>query len=34
MDTQLILLVIPLAVIELGLAVTALVNWAKHKRRS
>ena len=31
MDTQLILLVIPLAAIELGLAVTALIHWAKRK---
>lgn len=31
MDSQMILLVIPLAVIELGLAVTALVHWARHK---
>jgi hypothetical protein len=31
MDTQIILLAIPLGVIELGLAVVAIVDWAKRK---
>ncbi len=31
MDGQLLLLVIPLAVIQVALAVTALVHWAKRK---
>lgn len=31
MDSQLILLAIPLGVIELALALVALVDWAKRK---
>jgi hypothetical protein len=31
MDSQMILLAIPLGVIELALAIVALVDWAKRK---